>query len=155
MKIIFVCTGNSCRSPMAKAYLEKRLKELGKEGIEVSCAGTAHFMAGGQATDYAKEVLKEEGVDISDHRARVITDADLKGSDLIFVMENRHRLYLIAKYPKAADRIYLLKEFKKIGNLEISKEPDIPDPIGKDLDFYKKVFSIIKESTERILGEIE
>ncbi len=153
MKILFVCTGNSCRSPMAKEYFEKRLKELGREDVEVACAGIAQI-ASGPATEYAKEVMKEEGVDLSKHQSRPVTDEELKGSDLIFVMENRQRLYLIARYPKAAGKIYLLKDFKKIGELTFSNEPDIPDPIGRDIEFYKKTFSLIKKSIERVLREI-
>lgn len=153
MKVLFVCTGNSCRSPMAKEYFQKRISELGRKDVEVACSGVAQI-ASGPATEYAKEVMRGEGLDLSNHKSRPITDQELKESDLIFVMENRQRLYLIARYPKAASKIYLLKEFKKIGEVTFSNEPDIPDPIGKDLDFYKKVFSFIKESIERVLREI-
>lgn len=138
---------------MAKAYLEKRLEELGKTGIEVSSAGIASF-AGLEATEYAKEVIKGEGSDISGHSSKTITNADIQESDLIFAMELRHRLYLIAKYPQAAGKIYLLKDFKNIGNINISEDPDVPDPIGRDLEFYKKVFSIVKESIERLLQQL-
>ena len=138
---------------MARAYFEKRIKELGRKDLEVDCSGIAQI-ASGPATEYAKEVIKEDGLDLSSHMSRATTDEELKNSDIIFVMENRQRLYLIARYPKAADKIYLLKEFKKIGGLIITNEPDIPDPIGRDIEFYKKVYVLIKESIERVLKAI-
>lgn len=153
MKILFVCTGNSCRSVMAKGYLEKRLRELGKEGIEVSSAGLIRLI-GMEATEKAKQVAGEEGIELSDHRTRMINELDVRESDLIFVMESRHKQYIVGKYPKAAKKTYLLKDFKKLGNFETSEHPDIADPITKDTDFYRKIFSIIKESIERILKEI-
>lgn len=153
MKILFVCTGNSCRSAMAKGYLEKRLKELGKEGIEVSSAGLIPLV-GMEATEEAKQVAKEDGVDLSGHHTRMLSERDIKEADLIFVMENLQMEYIVSKYPRAEKKTYLLKDFKKIGNFEISEDPDIKDPITKDVDFYRKIFSIIKESVERILKEI-
>ncbi len=153
MKILFVCTGNSCRSIMAKGYLEKRLKELGKEGITVSSAGVAALPCM-PATEEAKQVVKEEGGDISDHRARRLSDVDVKGANLIFVMEKLHREYVLGKYPYAKKKTYLLKDFKKLGNFDFSEDCGIPDPIAKDIDFYRKVFSIIKESIEKLLKEI-
>ncbi len=153
MKILFVCTGNSCRSIMAKGYLEKRLKELGKEEITVSSAGVVALPCM-PATKEAKQVVEEAGGDISDHRARRLSDVDVKGADLIFVMEDLHREHILSKYPRAVNKTYLLKDFKKLGNFDFSEDSDIADPIAKDIDFYRKIFSIIKESIERLLKEI-
>ena len=138
---------------MAKGYLEKRLKELGKAGIEVSSAGVAP-LTGMHATEEAKQVIIEEGGDISDHYARNITESDMREADLIFVMENRHKQYIAGKYPAAAKKTYLLKSFKELRHFEVSNNSDIRDPIGKDINFYREVFSIIKNSIERILKEI-
>jgi protein-tyrosine phosphatase len=139
---------------MAKGYLEKRLKELGKEGIEVSSAGVA-ASPGMEATQEAIEVTKEGGADISSHRARILTDLAVKESDLIFVMEKGHRELIVSRFPRAGKKIYLLKEFKKLGIFNNSKDSDIADPIGKDIDFYRNTFSVIKESIERVLKEIK
>jgi protein-tyrosine-phosphatase len=138
---------------MARGYFEKRLRELGKQGIEVSSAGIAP-LTGMEATQEAKHVVREEGADISGHRARMITERDIQNSDLIFVMENRHKQFILEKYPEATKKTYLLKDFKRFGDFATSKSPDIPDPIGKDINFYRKTFSVIKESIERILKKV-
>ena len=138
---------------MAKGYLERRLKELGKAGIEVSSAGVAP-LANMRATEEARQIIIEEGGDISDHYARKITELNIREADLIFVMERGHKEYIAGKDPEAVKKTYLLKDFQKLGNFELTDDPDIGDPIGKDISFYRKVFSIIKDSVERMLKEI-
>lgn len=138
---------------MAEGYLRKRLKELGKEDIEVFSAGLM-LLVGLEATKEAKQIAQEDGVDLSPHRTRVLTEAEMRAADLIFVMEERHKQYIVRKYPKAAKKTYLLKDFQKLGNFKISEDPNIPDPIAKKLDFYRNAYSIIKESIERILTQI-
>lgn len=139
---------------MAAAYLEKRLKDLGKEGITVASAGIAPF-PGMKATKEAQQVLKAEGVDISSHAAKKITDVAIREADLIFVMEDVQRRYLLSRDPQTAKKTYLLKDFKKIGHPDVSDNSDIADPIGKNIDFYKKTFAVIKEAIEKIIEEID
>jgi protein-tyrosine phosphatase len=138
---------------MAKGYLEKRLKELGRKDIEVSSAGLIPLV-GMEATEEAKQVAKEDGIDLSNHRTRMLTETDIRKADLIFVMERRHEEYIISKYPYVAKKVYILKDFKKIGNFDTSENPDIEDPIAKDIDFYRKTFAVIKESIDRALEQI-
>ena len=124
---------------MAKAYLEKRLEELKKRGITVSSAGISPF-PGMHATKEAQEVLGKEGIDVSDHVARKLTDLEIRESDLIFVMEEIHKRYILERDPQAGKKIRLL---------------NISDPVGRDMDFYEKNFAVIKEAIEKILKEID
>jgi protein-tyrosine-phosphatase len=138
---------------MAETYLKKRLDEIGVKNITVASAGLLPMLHV-PATAEAAAVMKEEGMDLSGHRSKKLTDTDVNSADLIFVMEYKHEEYMLSKYPRARNKIYLLKEFKKIGNYDISKDPDIIDPIAKDKDFYKKTFQVIKDSVENIIKEV-
>lgn len=144
--VLFVCTGNSCRSVMAKALLEKRIKESGKPNIEVIDAGTGTF-GGMFPTAQTIELLAREGIDISAHTSAQLTRRIVRKSDLILVMSKMHREQILSIEPQAKEKVFLLKEFafgRGVG------DPDIPDPIGQDMETYESCFRTIKQSIERV-----
>lgn len=141
--ILFVCTGNSCRSVMAKGLMEKFVKDSGlSEKVIIDSAGTSTF-AGIGAAPNTVSIMKDEGIDVSGHRGKNMNRDLIKKSDLVFVMERMHRDAILNIMPEAGEKVKLLKD-----------SDDIPDPIGRPLEEYKKVFNIIKEEVGDIFLEI-
>ena len=147
--ILFVCSGNTCRSPMAEAiarnHLAQKLQvkagDLDDKGISVISAGS-HAMPGARATPQAVDVLREMGLDLSAHRSRPLTVELIHQADLIYTMSGNHARAVTALVPSARDKIQ-----------QLDPDADIEDPIGGDIELYNQVASQIKALIERRLPE--
>lgn len=144
--ILFVCTGNSCRSPMAAGFLKEMLKEQKEIKID-SCGIISSSFAG--ATPQAIELMKEYGIDISFHKTRSLSKDLIDGADLVLVMEEKHRGRVRELNPEAGKKTFLLKA--SAGDKEIL---EIRDPIGLSNEFYREVAGEIKSTLERALPRI-
>ncbi|GFN36846.1 low molecular weight protein arginine phosphatase [Tepidimicrobium xylanilyticum] len=142
MKILFVCTGNTCRSPMAQVLLEKIAKDKGLN-IEVKSAGI-FALDGQKASANAIEVMKQEGIDLENHRARIIHRDLLEEADLILTMSKSHKEALLSKFDFVKGKVYTLKEYA------YGKEEDIEDPFGGDIRDYRRAKEEIKEALKQL-----
>jgi tRNA threonylcarbamoyl adenosine modification protein (Sua5/YciO/YrdC/YwlC family) len=145
--ILFVCTGNSCRSVMAEYLLKSRIQ--GRDDIEVLSAGTGVFLRSTASAD-TLSVLREEGIDAQNHLAQPLNTILLKKADLIIVMTRAHRQQVLERVSEVEKRVYLLKEFANIPS-GFQVELDIPDPIGRPYQAYKESLAVIKEAMEKIV----
>ncbi|MBZ2174934.1 low molecular weight protein arginine phosphatase [Schnuerera sp. xch1] len=147
MNILFVCTGNTCRSPMAEALMEKMAKE--KElNVNVKSAGI-FALEGQQVSKGAIEALKLEGINIDSYRAKIINRQLLEKADLILSMSVSHKAELLSKYDFIKGKIYTLKEYA------YSKEENIEDPYGGDMHLYNKVKKEIKDALKEVIKQLE
>ena len=146
--ILFVCTGNSCRSVMAERLMRHVLERAGIDAVTVESAGV-FAMTGMQPTSETLRVLREIGVDGSDHRARLLTPEMVQEADLIFVMESFHLDEVLRRMPNAKGKVQLLKAYG-LSSTEVEPHPNIPDPIGKPMEVYEVCFAEIRGAVERI-----
>ncbi|UCG35064.1 MAG: threonylcarbamoyl-AMP synthase [Candidatus Omnitrophota bacterium] len=143
-RILFVCTGNTCRSPMAQYLFEKYLREAKPYLIgryEIISRGTG-ALTGAKPTSNVFKILKVvEGIDASDFISRRIDRRTILSSDHIFTMDDNQARYIMQLEPSAEGRVFALKKF-----LPPELERDIPDPIGKDIEVYEEAFFLIKKA---------
>jgi glycine hydroxymethyltransferase len=139
--ILFVCTGNICRSAFAHAFFTTLVNQRQLPGIVSDSAGLL-ALAGNPATHMARRVAGEFGVDLDGHRAKSLSKALVAWSGLILVMENSHMETLVADFSEARGKTRLIRNFARFG----SKQRGIADPYGLQYDAYRFCFLDIEDA---------
>ena len=146
-RVLIVCTGNTCRSPMAAGAL-RRLLGADADRVAVESAGTAAW-EGQPATEPSIETAAHAGVDISEHRSRRVTPAMVRAADLVLVMERAH-VGAVHSLGAAPERTHVLSDWPEPG------EPGLPvsDPFGASSEAYEECWRRINHHLERVVPQI-
>lgn len=153
MKIMFICTGNICRSAMAEWLLKKKLQDKEIEGIE-ACSAGVYAEDGDVSTWEAKSVMKDEyDIDMNNHRATNIRNSNIKEMDLVLCATTSHKIAILDIYPELEGKVYTMKEY--VGyNREYHEKINIKDPWGYDIETYRSCVAEIDECLELLLDKI-
>jgi protein-tyrosine-phosphatase len=147
-KILVVCTGNACRSPMAEGFLKKHFKA--EDGFEIVSAGI--FATDGLApTPDAILVMNEQGIDISAYSSTAFSSTLANAADLVLVMAEEHKNFVIKAAPGIDKKVFLYKEFAGAD----SENKNIIDPIGQSVIVYRSVRNEIRDLTQEIIRRIK
>lgn len=146
-RVLLVCTGNTCRSPMAAALLSQRWKQAAPEReLEVLSAGTGS-VPGEPASAHAVTAMSGRGLDLTGHRSQAAAGTLLESADLILTMTTRHKDYILGNWPALAGRVYTLGEYA-------GTPQDVADPFGGTLADYEATASELEHTLQAVVERV-
>ena len=148
-RVLFVCTGNTCRSPLAEVLFRDLTRE--RDDYEVGSAGVGAF-SGQPASRHSQELARERGLDLSGHRSRAVTVDLVDDATHIFAMSRGHLADLLDDYPEAEDKIFLVSEFAAEDEL---RGRDLTDPFGGGLEDYRETLARLERLLPSLFSFIE
>lgn len=149
MKVLFVCSGNICRSPMAHAYLHDRAVRAGLSHLVVDSAGLLGI-EGQAAASHSADAVREYGIDLSRHRSQGIRAEDVRTSDVIVVMTQSHLEEMHGRFPGAAAEMFLLRAFER-GPEPRGGAADLEDPVVGPLEAHRASFETIRLCVDHLI----
>ncbi len=149
MKILMVCLGNICRSPLAEGILQSKVHP---NKVQVDSAGTAAYHVGELPDVRSIKVAKKYGIDLSSQRARKFTVLDFDNFDLIYAMDssNYQNILSIARNASDAQKVQLI-----LNEIDANADAEVPDPYYGGNDGFENVYSMLDEACEKIAAKIE
>ena len=144
MKIIFVCTGNTCRSPMAEGFFNMFCAQNGNDDV-FSVSRGIFADAGASVSEFSVIAAKELGTDISSHKAAQLTFDDISSADYVFTMTSSHKELISNTFPGLSDKIFSMSDVASA---------DIPDPFGGDISVYRESAKAIYDAVEKIYNNL-
>ncbi len=147
MHILFVCTGNTCRSPMCEAYFRLLCEQAGCKDVTVGSAGI--FAGGGApASENCIRVMRQLGIEMDHFRNTQLTIDLLDKADWVIAMTNGHRQHIGKISPQSQSKTRLLMEFADSG------ETDVTDPFGGNIEEYRQCFDVMKKALDNLFLDL-
>ncbi len=151
VKVLFVCMGNICRSPMAHGYFEHLVREAGlADRVMVDSAGTHAYHVGNPPDSRAQQTARRRGIDLSGQRARKALREDFEVFDYILAMDRDNHALLAALSPEGKEhKLHLFLEFAP----QLA-EREVPDPYYGGADGFEQVFDLVEAAAQGLLADI-
>ena len=145
-KILFVCSGNTCRSPMAETIFNSLMEQQNhKEPVWTAASAGLFAQDDFKASYEASWIMEEMGLDLSAHRSRKLCEQLLEEIDLILTMTEKHKKHLIDKFPQVAGKVFMLTEF-------VNEYGDVSDPFGGGYQVYSETGRYLQELITKLLS---